>query len=254
LKHDKSTNEVILDKVEIDKDLENEFDSLLNQFKLHGNNATDVLRYIKGHKYLRPLFEKYDYCANLNRAYQGISGTLETYTTKYSEELNEIEEIDNIKTKQNRLQYQKDCLLKDCRERLHARYLSKAYGKCLENKKVLTYSHRKVGWSAPKYFLNENFSIELKTNFGFGRVSYFYTKIKYKGLDIVPFADWVDYQYAEIYEIVRYSSTHKLENESWYDAMQYVATACNISTNDENLFVQKYIVAQCETMVEGLIQ
>ena len=41
-----------------------------------------------------------------------------------------------------------------------------------------------------------NFSVEIKTNFGYGSVSYFYTKLKYKNIEITPFSEWVDYEFA----------------------------------------------------------
>jgi len=58
-----------------------------------------------------------------------------------------------------------------------------------------------------------------------GSVSYFCIKIRYKDLDIIPFADWVNYQISRIFKIARYSSKHRLNNESWAEAeaMSYVA-------------------------------
>lgn len=249
LKYEEKTNKIIIDSVEISKDLEPDFRSLLNMFERYNSRAKDIVQFIKYHRNLKSLFERYDYCTHLNRAYQGLYSTTDLIEEKYP---SKFEHIKDPEKKKEAIDQEKERLLKECRERLHANYLSKAYKKCREYKEILAYSHRRVGWGAPKYPLNENFSIELKTNFGYGSVSYFYTKIKYKDLDIIPFADWVDYQISQIYEIVRYSSKHRLNNESWYEAMNYVAEACNVSTKDENLFIQKYIVNQCDEMVNGL--
>ncbi|KGE84843.1 hypothetical protein IX84_31370 [Phaeodactylibacter xiamenensis] len=249
LKREEKTDKIILDVVEIEKDLEPDFRGLLNQFERNGNTANSIVHYIKNHRKLKVLFNRYDYCARLNMAYQGLDSTFELIEEKYQSKFDHIKDKEK---KQEAIKKEKDKLLKECKERLHANYLQKAYKKCRKDKEILAFSHRRVGWGAPKYDLNENFSIELKTNFGYGSVSYFYTKIKYKDLDIIPFSDWVNYRISRIFEIVLYSSKHTLSNESWYDAMSYVAEACNISSKDEDLFVQKYIVDQCKELITGL--
>jgi hypothetical protein len=204
---------------------------------------------IKNHKKLKVLFEPYSYCVRLNSPYQGLFSTVKKIESEYQSDFSEIE---GFEKKENAKRFEKERLLVQCKLRLQAYYLKKAYIKCDLDTKILAYSHRRVGWSAPKYPLNDDFSIELKTNFGYGSASYFYTKIKYKGLDIIPFSDWVNYKISKIYEIVQYSSKHRLKNESWQEAMEYIAKAYNLSLTDGKLFVQNYIVEQCEEMIRGL--
>lgn len=135
-----------------------------------------------------------------------------------------------------------------------------AYEKCekdKKNKSVLTYSHRILGWHDKIDPLSSKFNIELKTNFGYGRSSYFYTIIEYDGIRIVPLSDWVNYEFADISEIVRFTQKYKIINNSeangeWHPALEYAKNACNISINDENQFIKQYIIAECERMVEGL--
>lgn len=248
LKHDKKTDKIVLDAINIEKDLEKEFNDLLTKFETF-STANSIVQFIVYHWKLKVLFESYNYCTHLNGAYQGLYSTTAVTIAKYPSKFNHIK--DNEK-KQNAIDDEKNKLLQECKERLHANYLMKAYKKCVKDKEILAFSHRKVGWSNPKYDLNEDFSIELKTNFGYGSASFFYTKIRYKNLDIVPFSDWVNYQISKIYEIVQYSSKHMLNNSSWYQAMTYVAEACNISATDEELFIKKYIIEQCEELVRGL--
>ena len=68
----------------------------------------------------------------------------------------------------------------------------------------------------------------------------------------MPFSDWVTYHFARFHEIVRYSKKHSPENKSWLEAMTYARNACNMTLIDEELFVKKYIVQECETMVSRL--
>ncbi len=134
-----------------------------------------------------------------------------------------------------------------------ANAIHKAYRHCYNNKNILTFSHRICGWSNPIHQLTENFSVELKTNFGYGQSSYFYTKLRYKNIEIVPFSDWIKYENANAFEIIRYTQNYKLENEYWYDALMFAKDACNISLKDECQFVRMYIIEECEKMVNGLI-
>ena len=130
--------------------------------------------------------------------------------------------------------------------------INKTYRLCQEDKSILTFSHRIDGWSNPVYQLTPNFSIELKTNFGYGSVSYFYTKMKYKNIEITPFSAWIEYEFARFSEIIRYTQSHPLINEYWLEAMQFSRDACNLSLTDEVKFVEKYVIDECEKMVSGL--
>ena len=130
--------------------------------------------------------------------------------------------------------------------------INKTYKLCHEDKSILTFSHRIDGWSNPVYELTSNFSIEIKTNFGYGGVSYFYTKLKYKNIEITPFSDWMIYEFARFKEIIRYTKSHILKNEYWQEAMEFSCTACNLSLTDEVKFVEKYVIEECEKMVSGL--
>lgn len=233
----------------IDSYLESEFKHLESLFEKNNYTAYDIVQYIKRHWNLDVLFLKYSYCRHLHKPYQGLCLSTEIIEKQYRSNFEDIKQIDK---REELIKAEKNKLLLECQERLLAVYLEKAYEKSISNKTILTYSHRKVGWSAPKYKLNDNFSIEFKTNFGYGSVSYFYSKIRYKALDIVPFSDWINYQYSSIYEIARYSAKHELTNESWYEAMIFIAQACNLSLTDEDEFVQKYIVSQCNELINGL--
>src|SRR5690606_38411441 len=124
-------------------------------------------------------------------------------------------------------------------------------------------------WSNPEFKLSENFTVVLKTNFGYGSASYFYIKLKYKNIEITPFSEWIDYEIAKFTEIIRYTKSfvyrllrgiyngkrvyqQKMENSNWQDAIDYTKTACNVSLKDEVDFVRKYIIDECERMVAGL--
>lgn len=240
---------VMVDYETIPRPLDSDFEQLKSLFSLDYKDAKSILSYVKNHFRLKILLEKYNYCGKLNDSYQGLYSDIPAIEAKYPSN------FPNQTTKEELKKKEKETLLFDLQERLQAYYLESAYKICEQKrlqKSILTYSHRKVGWGTPKYELNPNFSIELKTNFGYGYVSYFYTRIKYKELDIIPFSDWILYEKAQLFEIIRYSAKHQLKDESWVEALEYSRDACNLSLTDEIAFVRKYVIDECERMVSGL--
>lgn len=251
LKFTKDSKFVIVDFEPINRTLEYEFEDLRKLFE-GPLGAEEILQYIRRSNSLKVLLYKYSYCEKLDDAFQGFQMSAEEMDKKYSTSFSDCNNTDEYI---NRRRNKKEQLLRDLQKRLHAYYIEEAYNCCEKkrlDKSILAYSHRKVGFATPRYVLNSDFSIELKTNFGYGSVSYFYTRITYKGLSIVPFSDWVTYERAYLFEMIRYSAKYELKNENWYYALQYAEKACNLSIADEALFVKKYIIEECERMVMGL--
>lgn len=251
LKKNIDSGEIFIDFVKIDRVLDSYYDAFLSQVESVDYTARDISNIVKNHTKLRAILYKIDYCVILDRPWEnGMPDLSLSFGEQYPILYPEIgSSIDSKKQDIN-------MLLQDLRTRLAAYYLNLTCKNCedlLERGEILAYSHRKVGWSNPEYNpFDDNFSIEIKTNFGYGASSYFYTLIKYKNINITPFSDWVLYGYARSYEIVTYTSKHPLCNESWLDTMEYVCNAYNLYLRDELSFIQKYIIEECERMVAGI--
>lgn len=215
----KESKQIEIRFMEIEKDLEVEFTNLEKIFEVKHYNANTIATYIMNHKTLSKLFNYYDYCKDLSKPWQGITSILEIALSSYSSNFDSVKDPEKRKELVDK---QKRELLLDCKERLIAMRLEKSYKKCQKEETIIAFSHRKVGWSTPKYALDDNFSVEIKTNFGYGNSSYFYSKLRYKELDIIPFTDWVSYRFANIFEIIQYSKKHYLMNESWLESMQFI--------------------------------
>ena len=143
-------------------------------------------------------------------------------------------------------------LINNYRRWVKAYSIQATYELCNQDKSVLAYSHRLRGWSNPVYQLTKNFSVEIKTNFGYGSVSYFFSKLKFKNIDVTPFSEWVDYEHSNFSEIIRYTQRYYVNNKQWLDAMIFCQNACNLSLSDEINFVKIYIIDECEKMILGL--
>lgn len=135
---------------------------------------------------------------------------------------------------------------------VHAYSIQKTYEMCEEDENILMYSHRLNGWSNPVYALSKDLSVEVKTNFGYGWSSYFFVKLTYKDLELIPFSSWIEYRYAKYAQLIKYTSKYELSNEEWLNALSFTVNSCNESNVDEKRFVENFVVKECETMVKGL--
>jgi hypothetical protein len=198
----------------------------------------------------------YRYCVSLSGSYQA-------FTAKNQDTIAEITNREKLILLNKELEperYNSVEKIEEFKQELCKRYhlwgkafaINKTYRLCYEDKSILTFSHRIDGWSNPVYQLTPNFSVEIKTNFGYGRASYFYTKLKYKNIEITPFSEWTEYEFAKFSEIVRYTRSHILRNDYWLEAMEFSKDACNLSKTNETKFVEKYIIEECDKMASGL--
>lgn len=159
---------------------------------------------------------------------------------------------------------------------LHAYRISTAIRECRNQGGIVAFSHRYKGWALPEHQVNSNFRLSFRTNFGYGRSSHFFILLNYKGVQIFPFMDWLNYQFVEVSQLARYSkmihewetveksyesqgktTTYSKEEvvikqEFWQTAMDYILEAANMAITDENAFIIKYIVEPIENLVNEL--
>lgn len=249
------------DSVEIGYvDINNPFKSIIEEFvALCDNPETSIqqiINFIQNTEEFEQLTAYYRYCVSLGSAYQAFSAN----NQETIKDINQRYDLILFNKKENPEKYDSENAVKHLKSEIKNKYIlwskayaiNKTYRICHEDKNILTFSHRIDGWSNPVYQLTPNFSVEIKTNFGYGSVSYFYTKLKYKNIDITPFSEWIDYEFARFSDIIRYTQSYNLKNEHWLEAMEFSRDACNLSLTDEMKFVEKYVIDECEKMVSGL--
>ncbi|MEY5047534.1 MAG: hypothetical protein RLZZ175_893 [Bacteroidota bacterium] len=262
LKKNSNTNQIDIDFINI----ENENESLLNTFSniCNTQNIENIIEFISNSKALNELNSNYRYCIKLSGHNEGLKekpNLIEDIKKRYKiieENKNQYDLIITNSTIKGQNDFEKN--INDLKDTIlntfilwnKASSISKCYYKCQKDTSILTFSHRINGWSNPVYQLTDNFSIEIKTNFGYGKSSYFYIKLKFKEIEITPLSEWIEYEFAKFSEIIRYTQSYPLVNEAWSDVMKYSKDACNLSIINEMLFIDKYILKECEIMVNGL--
>jgi hypothetical protein len=233
-------------------------DEILN--KDYANEILDSDERLRG-----VILQEYDFCQSLDRAYQGLDKYSSLHYA-YKEEYKIQQELDDeiIADKKN---------LKKILEVYGLAYAtSLLYNDIESNNTILAHSHRRRGWNYPVFSLTSDLSVKFKTNFGYGNSSFFCTELEYKGVEIVLFSDWVSYPYTECFvnsyesrikynarykyinygEVLNYTARYALINESWQPAMEFIKDAANLCINDEDAFINLYIVDECRRLITGL--
>ncbi len=130
-----------------------------------------------------------------------------------------------------------------------ASYKHELLRKTFSNMNVLAYTHRKTGWNNDHFPLDNNFSIDVFTNFGYGGSSYFDLLIKYKDIKIIPYTVVIYYKYANASSVLHATKKFDVLDESWIKCFDFVI-------DEINLFNQKgresYILSRIKIQIEEL--
>lgn len=164
---------------------------------------------------------------------------------------------------------------------IHAYRFFQARKDISSQESIISYSHRYQGWSKPKYKFNDDLTVEFITNFGYGNSSYFYLLLIYKGIQIFPFMDWINYKYAKVSEMEKYTekyhkelmvevprgktSKHQeysnepitkrtvvIEQKYWGKALTDLVKACMVCEAGADAFIQEYITSALDSLVDKL--
>jgi hypothetical protein len=188
------------------------------------------------------ILRHYNYCQNLSDSYQVIPNFYD-YTKKVEVLLTNATKENNYNVEekaQNKLAAYENLVLRE-----KAYCLSILYKECQKDEDIVAYSHRKSGWTMPDYILNEDFTVSVKTNFGYGRSSYFYLTIIYKDIEIVPYIDLIQYRYCDAGELIQYTKEFDLSQEEWDEAILFMKNSCELALENEDQFLEKYVFSVC---------
>jgi len=257
LRNNTIPNQIEIDYVDIEKHFENKMLYLEQICDDAETTLDDLLKFLKENHVLDELNGWYKYCKELNDRYVEFEADYQHSVQKLIEIKNNIDDSlkknpESYDENKKAIESVKERFKNDYELWIKAYSIHKTYGICKRDESIILFSHRTSGYSNPVYQLTPNFSVEINTNFGYGRSSYFYTKLKYKNIDITPFSDWINYRIAQFSELIRYTKSHALYNHYWLEAVEFAKDACELSIADERKFVEKYIIDECEEMAQGL--
>ncbi len=268
LKKTRSSNKLFVDKYYFENifkhEIENYKELFLKEKQVYSlDNLDALIEYIRGSLYLKQLSSlgKSSYCEEIDKNYQGFEINLEREMRTISLFKRELEsrlakignETSNLEQQVSkeicRFVYELD---KKILLWTSAFSINKAYKECKASDDVLFFSHRLLGWSTPETKLNEELALELKTNFGYGKSSYFLLKFKYLDIDVVSFLDCIRYPYAIKGEPVSYTKRFEVKHEDWGKAFVYTAYAYNLLNSNKVKFVEEIVVSQLRGLLKYL--
>ena len=117
---------------------------------------------------------------------------------------------------------------------------------------VRMYSTDQIGWKEFKYKVNEDITIYMKTNFGYGNSSYFFCNLKYKDINILPYSAIVEYYYVQWTDLIRFTRQYDEDRESWKQVFDFVVETANFAKIAPEQFIKKWILNELDEMLEGL--
>lgn len=265
------------DTIEIDKHFETENDIINKLCSGENDNIDEIISFLRTD--LKPKLPNklFKYCKDLDKAYQSVHVSIDSGIKDIIDKRELIFTNQKLAIKENKefnIENEFRVLKNQLRERIELWFkvfdTEFAYDKAKKVSNMKVYSHRISGWSNPEYSITSNLKQQVKTNFGYGSVSYFYSLLTFKNIQITPFSEWIDYRYSNFSEVIRYTRSFraripvtdernrvryyktKIENTYWFNAMEFTKNAANLSITNEREFVDKYILTECEILVKGL--
>lgn len=242
LKHKYNSKDIFIDFEKINNPHLSKIEEIKRLCENKSSQLKDIAKYLSNINDINDLNGYHHYCIRLDASFEGFTVNIQETINSIAEKQHEL---DKKKTEDEDFDYEnamekfKEGLKNKITLWYNSNSLKLAYKKLEQDKSVIIYSHRIPGWTKPAYQIHPDFSFQLKSNFGYGTVSYFYTKLTFKGLEIVPFTDWINYSNARIFEIISYSSNHHLNNEKWHEAINFVLNAYNLFLESELKFIKK---------------
>lgn len=195
-----------------------------------------------------PKFKTYDaYQTDRDANIKDITALVNTYV---------ISEDDKAKRIKDKIQ-EYDQLLKDSFLSKAIRYIeamdftaTREHLNTLDSVKMS--SHEFIGWTSMKYRINEDLTITVNSNFGYGASSYFFVNVCYKGVDLLLYSDTVNYYYANMQDIIANTRSYLEKRESWQHVLNDVACWSDKTRGGIEQFAYEWLKNEITEMMDRL--
>lgn len=247
----KVKNKMKVDFVELKNRYQDQLDALKCMVDNDKCSVLDLQDFVKGSS-LKKLLQNFNYCSCLSDSYQGIPCLPSISFIDYQSKINEYDKKNDVCGKESYAREERhkyyNCIL----DRIQPAMIEDLSNDLRNDSSIMAYSHRRVGWARTTFNLNDDIRVVYLTNFGYGRASYFFLLLYYKGIGILPYSYWIHYRIVNTFQIIRYTRIYQLDNKEWMEAMSFTANTYNDAVDNPDSFVQKYILSEVEEMVSGL--
>jgi hypothetical protein len=114
------------------------------------------------------------------------------------------------------------------------------------------WSTDQIGWKAFEYLVNDDITVYIKSNFGYGSASYFFCNLKYKDINILPYTSVVKYYYVKMIDFIRHTRTYAIQRDSWAQVFDFAVLSANMAKHEPERFVKEWIINEVEEMMVGI--
>lgn len=156
-------------------------------------------------------------------------------------------------------EFRKKCKKDRCQTCLNYIYAFDYYRKLKEvvmEPSVKMYSTEPIGeygrMSYMEYVVNEDMKFTVKTNFRYGRSSYFNLGMVYKGVEMLFYSDYIKYYYASQVSIMECTRKFIPKRANWPNVLRFVVEKSNQAALDPAQFIEGFVSNEIDEMMSGL--
>ena len=153
---------------------------------------------------------------------------------------------------ESKLDIEKRNYYSKCIRFIDAHSYKKTVDRCKEDSSIKMHSIEEDGWNTFRHFINDDVTISVSTNFGYGNSTYFHLGLNYKGIDILPYSFIVNYYYANMRDLCWYTRNYNAKSENWNTAFKFVEDVTNLAATDADKFCTEFLKAEIDKMLLGL--
>ena len=121
-----------------------------------------------------------------------------------------------------------------------------------QDSRVRMYSTDQIGWKEFEYQANDEITVYIKSNFGYGNSSYFFCNLKYKDINILPYTAIIKYYYVRMVDFVRHTRRYATRRDRWNEVFDFAVSAGNMAKHEPERFVKEWIVNEVDEMMVGV--
>lgn len=189
-----------------------------------------------------------------------VENIKEDVIDKHSVELEKIRKEEGNKKHEERvnsyleskLDMEKRAYYGKCVRFIDAHSYKNTVNKCKEDSSIKMHSIEEDGWNTYRHVVNDDVTISVSTNFGYGNSTYFHIGLNYKGIDILPYSFIVNYYYANMRDLCWYTRNYYAKSENWNTAFQFVEDVTNLVETSTDKFCTEFLKAEIDKMLTGL--
>ena len=160
----------------------------------------------------------------------------------------------------NKLQNQLNAYIKKTKEKYLKQILPYIYSNDYNNtlqtnnikEKYKIFSSEIHGRFTYETIINHDLKIITRTNFCYGSSTYFQIIVTYKGIELLPYGEWVKYYYAGYNSIMRFTRQYISVRDSWIYALNFIVGFVNKAIKNPDAFVREDVLEEVNALMVGL--